>query len=182
MKRQSLVQMLLSPILAGALVSCDVPQDYNSSSNETSVRRTTRQTQSKTQWVLENNCVNPKVILRGNDPGFSSLTDINFVISRQDERGVADYNDIRWTYYRGETMVVTVIPTPNLRNRKLNFVIGCQTNRNLGCKNKDPVGEAFFQAVNVSKLLDQHGAGDYQVAIGFDGKMACLMYLRVKER
>ncbi len=184
---------ILKTTLAGSLITISsgcyysYPGDYGyQNSQQTQVRRQEtieNKTRSQPRWVIEDPCTNPKIILREADPRFRRLSKRNFIISGYDSvNDNVNYNDIRWIFYAGEEFAVTAYFPENLRNSRLNLVVMSPSDRVIGRRNYDPATEARILKFAVSNCIKIGGEGVYKFAWGFDGKLACIQYVKLLKK
>jgi len=202
--KQNLVQRLALPILGASLLSSCVSASYYNSRNYNPAPMPIQRSPpiiaapapaQPTQQIQQSNqeCQTyehpSKVLVNVDDPRFSSLKPHYFWAcsysdryGKNDARGI-NFNDERNIFHRGEKCIILAAVPESLWGSYVNLIASAPNGDTIMEKKELITREESNSncIFDVSYLLDNKGAGIYKVAWGFDGKLACLHYLRFQE-
>ena len=186
--KNNLISKLAAPVtglllISGIVDGCGRQRTYSPRySQPQQVQRSPQPTEKPKHEVLTP-CTQPKVMVNQDNPRFRDVRPHYFWVCSMDAQGGFNVNDERWVYQRGEKFAVMCAVPRSLWGSKVNFIAGSPTNKILMARNQisseenDGCGYKF----DASSLLNNHGPGDYKFSWGFDGKLVCLQYVRIKE-
>ncbi len=137
------------------------------------------QPNQRERYYLEDRCTNPKVIVRDNDPRFFSLRSHYFNLFGYKD-GEIDFDDERWIYYPGEEFVLAIGVPQNLQGSRLNLAL-MNSKKQVLAKKNEIAGEACFKRFSADDFIRRYGEGDFSFGVGYDGKLAGILYFRIED-
>jgi len=144
------------------------------------------------EYIMEDACENPKIFFREEDSRFRNLENNSFMIHRYDEvEKIPDFKDKRWVFKRGESLVMSGFLPKELNGSTALVILGSSPGGKVIAKKFMPISsqqDGYYTTVNVGRLLDEHGSGDYIFTWAFnssgmtpDFRKACMLYFRATD-